>query len=324
MKFRNSVSLALCAFAAVALPAFSETGANPEEGMKGAKGMFFDQLEKKDVHSTTSVVGQNTGVRYWIELKRGDTNVKVNNKHQFKTGDRIRFHVIPNIDGYAYVLLTSGSRGERAVLFPETKKVEGNKVFRGRDVVIPGDGYLAFDENPGTEKVQLVVSRLPIDATAYLNNNIDENEPPTMIASATEGSKDLIPTKVYVSYGVPHAKPIRDSDEIVAYSTKATTTASKTEKKVEIASADVGSKRVAKVKEKAESNAKASSKPAVRTTAKSQTQRDTVSVVKRKNKPTATTATSRNSADESDEMAVTTVVKKDSGTLHVDVTLDHN
>lgn len=318
MKFRKSVTLAFCAFATAALPAFSETGANPEEGMKGAKGMFFDQLEKKDVHSTTSVVGQNTGVRYWIELKRGNTNVRVNNKYAFKTGDRIRFHVIPNIDGYAYVLLTSGSRGERAVLFPETKKAEGNKVFRGRDVVIPGDGYLAFDENPGTEKVQLVVSRLPIDATAYLNNNIEDNEPATMIASANDGSKDLIPTKVYVSYGVPHAKPIRDSDDIV--SKASTTTTSKTEKKVEVASADLGSKRVAKNKEKSESSSKPASKPAVKTSVRSSTQQD-VSVVKRKNKPPVTTASS--AAEDSDE-AVTTVVKKDSGTLHVDVTLDHN
>ena len=50
---------------------------------KGAKGLFFEQLDSpsKDL---------NTGVQYWIELERDGETIKTNNKAEFRSGDRIR------------------------------------------------------------------------------------------------------------------------------------------------------------------------------------------------------------------------------------------
>lgn len=310
MNFRKTLPVALCALITAALPAFSAGPAN--NSVPGPKDLFRTQLNNQKDES-------NTGVQYWIELKRGSEHMKVSNKYPFKTGDQVRFHVIPNIDGYAYVLLKNGSRGERAVLFPNERMHEDNRVAHGRDVMIPGDGtYLQFDENPGTEQLSLVVSRAPINATAYLN----EQSAPVMIASAEGGSKDLIPTKVYVSYGVPHGRPIGEKEELIA--------ASIPEKKSDFAI-------------QSSSGAK---KPAVKKTALAKKP-----VVKEeREKPATTTVAHRSSStkhrgssnliaekfvskdllktrismDVEGDPSVTTVVFQGTGALQVDVALDHN
>jgi len=166
-----------------------------EQGQDGAKGLYFEQLQKPE-HPI------NTGLKYWIELKRKGKVTQVSNKEPFYSGDRIRFHVRPNIDGYAYILLRSGSRGEQSVLFPDARTGEDNHVEHGRDYEMPADGYLAFDQNPGTEKVTLLLSRKPMDAAACLSK---PDADATMIASAQTGSKDLIPAKVLIVYATKPA-----------------------------------------------------------------------------------------------------------------------
>jgi hypothetical protein len=194
---------------------------------EGAKGLYFDQLSKPKLNI-------NTGVQYWIELHRGPQVLRVNNKTSFQSGDKIAFHLRPNIDGYAYIVLKSGSRGEQSVLFPDAKSQEDNKVQSGKEVVLPSDGMLAFDKNPGIEKLSVILSRTPIDAQAYINppaaqeaatppNNVmapnTEKAPNAvnadhsvtnpnasqLVATADigSGSKDLVPTQILVSYNEP-------------------------------------------------------------------------------------------------------------------------
>ncbi len=165
-------------------------GASAVCAEEGAKGLFFEQLD-------SPYKSLNTGVQYYIELHRDGKLIKVTNKYGFKNGDKIKFHVKSNVDGYAYILLKSGSRGEQSVLFPDPSSGDDNKVKRGSDYVIPNQGFLTFDDNPGTEKVSLVLSRTPIDAQAYLAAPV---EAPTLIASALTGAKDLIPSRVLVHY----------------------------------------------------------------------------------------------------------------------------
>ena len=156
----------------------------------GAKGLFLEQLDKPDK-------SLNTGLQYWINLNRDGKTLKVTNKFNFKSGDRIKFHVKSNINGYAYIILKSGSRGEQSVLFPDRTNHDDNQVVRGKEYILPNDGCLTFDENPGLEKVSLVLSRTPLDAKAYLSQGGDA---PTLIASNQTGSKDLIPQRVLVSF----------------------------------------------------------------------------------------------------------------------------
>lgn len=154
----------------------------------GAKGLFYEQLDQpsKDL---------NTGLQYWIEVHRGGKVMHVNNKASFQSGDRIRFHVRANVDGFAYIILKQGSGGDQAVLFPDMKHMDDTQLSRGREYILPNQGYLTFDQTPGTENLMMVLSKKPIDAAEYLK---DPNNEQAMVAFA--GSKDLIPKKVVVSY----------------------------------------------------------------------------------------------------------------------------
>ena len=261
----------------------------------GAKGLFFEQLEKP----TESL---NTGLRYWIELKRGNNVTRVSNKFQFKTNDSIRFHVRSNIDGFAYILLSSGSRGEQSVLFPDAKGDENNKVDRGKDYALPSDGYLTFDENPGLEKLTLLLSRSPMDAQAYLAKPQKEV---TMIASAQTGSKDLVPARIYVSYNAPRVEaPVF----LPATPTKPEKT-EKTEKTVKVShtkiTQPVKTEHVAQV-------TTSDDKP--------KSARRSTTPVKVKH---VIASSSTSPAHKEEDGTVTVVSQQSSGVLHVDVALQH-
>lgn len=129
-----------------------------------AKDMFFDQLE-----SPTEAI--NTGFKYWIELYRAGKMKLVDNRTQFKSGDRIRFRVIPNVTGYAYIVMVKGSTGKQSVLFPLSKNPGGKKLNRGQQYRLPSGGFFRFDKNPGTETIRLVLSRKPVSASALLNRD---------------------------------------------------------------------------------------------------------------------------------------------------------
>ena len=118
-------------------------------------------------------------------------------------GDHIQFHVCPNIDGYAYIVLKTVATGEEAVLFPQAG--ESNKVEHGKDYVLPpGTGCLTFDKIPGTEKLTLLLSQTALNRSLFLAK---PSAQATQIASAKGGSKDLIPAQVLVvgCHGVPMA-----------------------------------------------------------------------------------------------------------------------
>jgi hypothetical protein len=293
---------------AVALGVAFSSGAYAQE-QSGAKGLFFEQLDKP----TESL---NTGLRYWIELKRGNNVTRVSNKFQFKTNDSIRFHVRSNIDGYAYILLSSGSRGEQSVLFPDSKADENNKVDRGKDYALPSDGYLTFDENPGLEKLTLLLSRSPMDAQAYLAKPQKEV---TMIASAQTGSKDLVPARIYVSYNAPRVEapvflPATTKPEKVAKVEKAEKVEKieKTEKTVKVSNTKVT--RAAK----SEHTEKVAQSPAVDD--KPKVAHKTPVKVKH---AVASSSSAVSTSSKEEEGTVTVVSQQSSGVLHVDVALQH-
>ena len=163
----------------------------------GAKDLFYRQMARQSEDL-------NTGVQYWIELKRKGQSSRVNNKFDFQSGDRIRFHVKSNINGHAYVILREGSSGEHAVLFPDNKLKDDNRIVCGADYAIPRDDYLLFDAHPGSEKLILVLSRSPIKVDDYMNSK--STKPRVLVASAQPGSKDLVPGSAVVAF--------QDNDQI--------------------------------------------------------------------------------------------------------------
>lgn len=162
----------------------------PAYSAEGAKDLFYRQISNQ-----SQIL--NTGMQYWIELKRQGKQRRVSNKFAFKTGDSIRIHVTSNTDAFAYIVLKEGSAGEQSVLFPDPNYRDNNKLKSGVDYSLPQDGAMTFDKNPGTERLILLLSRTPIDAHKYLN---DKNKAHVVIAAHRDGAKDLVPGTVVLAY----------------------------------------------------------------------------------------------------------------------------
>jgi hypothetical protein len=110
------------------------------------------------------------GLRYSI-LKRGsEGEQEVDADTVFHAGDRIRLSVEVNDAGYLYIV-NRGSSGTWKVLFPSPEIAGGdNRVERGKRYLIPSGYTFTFDEQPGVEKLFLIVSRQPesdLDSLVY-------------------------------------------------------------------------------------------------------------------------------------------------------------
>jgi hypothetical protein len=104
------------------------------------------------------------GLRYAI-LKRNAAGQyqEVDVDSTFHSGDRIRIEVQANQTAHLYVV-AQGSSGAWQVLFPSREISGGSNVVRRGDTrVVPGGnaGQFVFDEQAGTEKLFLVLSREP-------------------------------------------------------------------------------------------------------------------------------------------------------------------
>lgn len=118
---------------------------------EGAKSLFYRQINDASAKD-------NIGLTYSIELNRDGKTALVDNRFPFVSGDQLRFHVQSNVDGYLYILLKQGSKGDSALLFPAKGSAEDNHISAGNDVMAPANGVLEFDNVAGTETVKLVFS----------------------------------------------------------------------------------------------------------------------------------------------------------------------
>lgn len=81
----------------------------------------------------------------------------VNPGQSFTSGDRIKVKFQSNFDGYVYVINLTPA-GERRLLFPRPSS-RHNIVRAGQAYDIPPSGEFRFDEDPGLEVLQIVMSR---------------------------------------------------------------------------------------------------------------------------------------------------------------------
>jgi len=115
-----------------------------------------------DTHTLAASVP--LGLRYAV-LKRDASGqyTEVDPDTNFRSGDRIRLHVDANTSGYLYVVM-QGSSGTWKLLFPSAEVAGGsNLVRKGESRQIPsGDrGQFVFDEQAGSEKLFIVLTRQP-------------------------------------------------------------------------------------------------------------------------------------------------------------------
>jgi alpha-beta hydrolase superfamily lysophospholipase len=137
-------------------------------------------------------------ISYWIELFRAGRTYRCNNKTQFHSGDAIRFHLAPGNDGYAYIIMKESSSGKRAVLFPTAASGINNFLRAGHDYPLPNKSWLEFDTHSGIEHLDLIFSPTRIST--------EEAQATTMAAYVshdTSGSKDLVPTRMKLSWDDP-------------------------------------------------------------------------------------------------------------------------
>lgn len=104
------------------------------------------------------------GLRYsLLHSSDGPPYVEVDSDTVFKSGDKLRVTAQANDPAHLYVI-SRGSSGNWKVLFPSAEVGGGdNKVAAMQTLEIPPGGRFYFDENPGEEKLFIVLSRRPVE-----------------------------------------------------------------------------------------------------------------------------------------------------------------
>ncbi len=108
------------------------------------------------------VVGPPLALKYRL-LKRSDEGRydEVDTDTVFRSGDKIRVSVESNDHGYLYII-QQGSSKTWNLLFPNQDTEQGsNHVQRNREYEIPNGGRFTFDEQPGEERMFIVLTRRP-------------------------------------------------------------------------------------------------------------------------------------------------------------------
>lgn len=144
-----------------------------------------------------STGGVPLGLRYSIlKYTGGDDYVEVNPDYVFHSGDKIRLRVQVNDPGYLYVVM-QGTSGAWRVMFPAPEIDAGsNHVVPNRLYDLPGRTRMFFDEQAGTEKLFLILSRKPLKEMDQVIYDLDAGKkepaateaPKSMMASAAIGN----------------------------------------------------------------------------------------------------------------------------------------
>jgi hypothetical protein len=94
---------------------------------------------------------------YWIELQAPNGQLlRVTANRAFKSGERIRIHVVTNVNGHLS-MLQSQDDGPFAALSP-TAGAASNAVTASEETVLPSrNGWFRFDEKPGKIRLLLMM-----------------------------------------------------------------------------------------------------------------------------------------------------------------------
>jgi hypothetical protein len=112
-------------------------------------------------------------MRYWLDVERAGGAGRLAEDLTLHSGQKFRFHLVPQEDGYVYII----GPGEKSVptTFLTTKPIptyaKTNEVKGGADFVFPsGDGnWLEEDKTTGTENYTVIFSPTPLTSPAFLS-----------------------------------------------------------------------------------------------------------------------------------------------------------
>jgi hypothetical protein len=107
--------------------------------------------------------GKIDGMRILVLKSEAGNFVPVDPGRVFKPGDEIRVAFESNFDGYVYVINVTPT-GNKRVIFPGSQLAAGGNVIRARRrIELPPTSFV-FDQETGTEILQVIMSREPIAA----------------------------------------------------------------------------------------------------------------------------------------------------------------
>jgi hypothetical protein len=96
----------------------------------------------------------------------------------FHSGDHIRLSFLANRAGYFYVIQKGSTGTWRPIFPPPNSPADANKVTAGQLQTVPsGTKSFSFDQNPGDEKVFVILSRTPIPDIDRAIQNLKGNQP---------------------------------------------------------------------------------------------------------------------------------------------------
>ena len=108
-----------------------------------------------------------------LVLKRdGGTLVPVDPSNEFKAGDEIKIQLQSNFEGFIYVVNIQPS-GKRCLMFPHPEAPDNTVRPGERYDIPPGNLAMEFDEEKGTEVLQVIMSH---DRIPYLDEALKEPE----------------------------------------------------------------------------------------------------------------------------------------------------
>ncbi len=145
------------------------------------------------------------GLRYSLLKEAGGGTVEVDADSVFRSGDRIRITVMANDRAYLYIV-QRGSSGNWGVLFPSQEINGGNNVIeKDRVYEIPAGHWFAFDQQPGKERLFIVLSRRPEPNLEKMMYRLQEGE--TARPGATPAAAPAEAPKVLMAMD----RPINDA-----------------------------------------------------------------------------------------------------------------
>jgi hypothetical protein len=105
--------------------------------------------------------GQPLGLKYTLLKSGGGSPQQIPTTTTFHAGDKIRFSVQANSPGYLYII-SQGSSGTWKPMFPSREIAGGsNRIEALQTYTMPPRSNLVFDEQSGTERIFIVLSREP-------------------------------------------------------------------------------------------------------------------------------------------------------------------
>lgn len=102
------------------------------------------------------------GAMVKLELKRNNRVSYVPTAATFYANDLVRLHIRVNRDAYL-TILNQGTTGDLQLIYPKTQADAERKVRKTMDFTVPTTPgkWLKFDENPGVERMIVILSAQP-------------------------------------------------------------------------------------------------------------------------------------------------------------------